>query len=107
MKVHDMSDKDLATLLIKSRKELVGLRFSYASARSLPSPARVRLLRRNVARVLTIQIERNRKKLLDEPIENPLEKSSKDTKDPKEKAKKDSLKDSASKGSILAKGKKK
>ena len=56
--VRDMSEKDLQEQLKSSYRELMQLRFSYALARSLSNPARVRQLKRMIARILTIQRER-------------------------------------------------
>jgi ribosomal protein L29 len=55
---HEMTDEELGKQLGEARRELVDLRFNFAVARSLQSPARVRMLKRNVARILTVQKER-------------------------------------------------
>ncbi|MBX7056489.1 MAG: 50S ribosomal protein L29 [Leptospirales bacterium] len=53
-----MSDEELKKQLVDSRRELMELRFNFAVARSLPNPARVGRLKRNVARILTVTQER-------------------------------------------------
>lgn len=55
---HEMTDEELKKQLLSSRRELMELRFNFAVARSLPNPSRVRQLKRNVARILTVNRER-------------------------------------------------
>ena len=56
--IKEMSDKELDSYLEEARRELLTLRSNYAVTRSLQKPSRVRQLKRNVARVLTVQRER-------------------------------------------------
>lgn len=56
--IQEMSDKELAGYLDDARREIFSLRCNYAVARSLQRPSRVGQLRRNIARALTIQRER-------------------------------------------------
>lgn len=58
--IHEMTDEELQKQLDNSRRELLDLRFSYATARSLQSPARVGQLRKTIARVLTVQNARKK-----------------------------------------------
>lgn len=62
MKIEEIKSKtetELAFELDKMKKELFELRFKARTA-GTESPARIRVLRRGIARVLTIQGERNR-----------------------------------------------
>ena len=58
--IHEMTDEELQKQLDTSRRELMELRFSYAVARSLQSPARVTQLRKNIARALTVMNARKK-----------------------------------------------
>jgi large subunit ribosomal protein L29 len=61
-KPHDLrslSDEDLASRLAESRRELFNLRFQSATG-ALENPARLKLTKREIARILTIQHERER-----------------------------------------------
>ena len=51
---HEMTTEELEKQLELSRSELRELRFTFAVARSLQDPARVRKLKRNVAKILTV-----------------------------------------------------
>jgi large subunit ribosomal protein L29 len=53
-----MNDDELARHLEESRQELFNLRFQGATG-ALENPARLRLVKREIARILTIQNERN------------------------------------------------
>ena len=53
-KFHEMTEEELQKQLELSHSEIRELRFTYAVARSLQDPARVRKLKRNVARILTV-----------------------------------------------------
>lgn len=56
MKIKDLkvlSDKDLENELEKSREELFNLRFQ-RSINQLKNPMRIRFLKKNVARILTL-----------------------------------------------------
>lgn len=58
VKYNTMSDSELQTQLKDSRKELREHRFQYAVARSLENPLIIRNLKRKVAKLLTLQRER-------------------------------------------------
>ncbi len=57
---HEMSDDELAKQLDQFRGELREQRFNYAVVRSLQDPGKSRKLKRNIARILTVQSERVR-----------------------------------------------
>jgi large subunit ribosomal protein L29 len=57
--VRDLSDDQLRDRLIALRKEALNLRFQQATAQ-LSSPARVKQVRRDVARIKTVMTERKR-----------------------------------------------
>jgi large subunit ribosomal protein L29 len=57
--IKSKTDTELAFELDKMKKELFELRFKARTA-GTESPARIRVLRRSIARVLTIQGERTR-----------------------------------------------
>ncbi len=52
---HEMTNEELDKQLDQARVELRNLRFTFAVARSLQSPARVGDLKKNIARILTIK----------------------------------------------------
>ena len=54
------STKDLQEQLEKNQKELMQLRFEYANARSLSNPSKVKIIRKSIARILTILAERKK-----------------------------------------------
>ncbi len=56
-KVRDMTDAEIEEQLKSLRKELFNLRFRFAT-HQLNNPARIRLVRRDIARLLTIRRER-------------------------------------------------
>jgi large subunit ribosomal protein L29 len=56
--VHEMTDEELRTKLEENRSELRELRFTFAVARSVQSPARFKQLKREVARMETVLRER-------------------------------------------------
>ena len=56
---HEMNDEELSKQLEAARAEMRELRFTFAVARSLPNPARVGKLRKDVARILTIRRARS------------------------------------------------
>ena len=56
-KIRDMADAELATTLATLRRELFNLRFQLAT-RQLKNTARVKVVRHDIARVLTVQHER-------------------------------------------------
>ena len=55
--IRKLSDEELQEELSKSQKELMTLRFS-AAAKQLADPNQLRSMRKQVARIMTIQIER-------------------------------------------------
>ena len=55
--LRDMSDDDLARALAERRQELFNLRFQSATG-ALENPARLKLAKREIARILTIRHER-------------------------------------------------
>jgi large subunit ribosomal protein L29 len=61
-KAHDLrvlSDEELTRRLAESRRELFNLRFQSATG-ALENPARLKLTKREIARLLTIRHERER-----------------------------------------------
>jgi large subunit ribosomal protein L29 len=52
-----LSDEELARRLAESRRELFNLRFQSATG-ALENPARLKLTKREIARILTIRNER-------------------------------------------------
>jgi large subunit ribosomal protein L29 len=63
MKTHEIKDlapEDFAAHISDTRKEIVELRFQLA-ARKLENPAKLRLARRQLARLLTIQTQKTSK----------------------------------------------
>jgi large subunit ribosomal protein L29 len=54
-----LSDEELARRLAESRRELFNLRFQSATG-ALENPARLKLTKREIARLLTIRHERER-----------------------------------------------
>jgi len=57
--LRELADSDLATKLSEARKELFNLRFQLATGR-LDNVARVSAVRKEIARLLTLQGERER-----------------------------------------------
>ena len=55
--VHNMKDDELARKLAETRQELFNLRFQAATG-ALENSARLRLAKREIARILTIRTER-------------------------------------------------
>lgn len=55
---HEMTDEELRTKIEENRSELRELRFTFAVARSVQSPARFKQLKREVARMETVLRER-------------------------------------------------
>jgi large subunit ribosomal protein L29 len=56
--LRELSDDDLERKLAETRQELFNLRFQSATG-ALENSARVRLAKREIARILTVQNERN------------------------------------------------
>jgi large subunit ribosomal protein L29 len=55
--LRDMSDDELERALAERRQELFNLRFQSATG-ALENPARLKLAKREIARILTVRIER-------------------------------------------------
>jgi large subunit ribosomal protein L29 len=55
--LRDLSDEELELKLSERRQELFNLRFQHATG-ALENSARVRLAKREIARILTVRIER-------------------------------------------------
>ena len=55
-----MTDDELANALADRRQELFNLRFQSATG-ALENPARLKLAKREIARILTVQHDRNAK----------------------------------------------
>ncbi len=55
---HDLTDEDLEHRLADTRQELFNLRFQAATG-ALENTARLRLAKREIARILTVQHQRN------------------------------------------------
>ena len=60
--LRDMSDDDLARALAERRQELFNLRFQSATG-ALENPARLKLAKREIARILTVRTEREHNSL--------------------------------------------
>lgn len=61
--LRNLSDPELAAKLAETKKELTALQIKHnSSATGVEKPVRLRLLRKEVARMLTIQTEREAKK---------------------------------------------
>jgi large subunit ribosomal protein L29 len=58
--IRELSDEELAKRLAESREELFNLRFQAATG-ALENTARLTLAKRDIARLLTIQTERENK----------------------------------------------
>jgi large subunit ribosomal protein L29 len=61
-KLHELSDKDLNLQLSEAREEIRTQRFKYAVEKNLENPKKIRDTKRKIARILTIQRERELKK---------------------------------------------
>jgi large subunit ribosomal protein L29 len=55
--LRDLTDDELQRKLAETRQELFNLRFQSATG-ALENPARLRLAKREIARILTIRLER-------------------------------------------------
>jgi large subunit ribosomal protein L29 len=55
--LNDLSDEELAQKLADTRQELFNLRFQSATG-ALENPARIKLAKREIARILTVRHER-------------------------------------------------
>jgi large subunit ribosomal protein L29 len=55
--LRDMTDEELAQALADRRQELFNLRFQSATG-ALENPARLKLAKREIARILTVRTER-------------------------------------------------
>ncbi len=56
--MHDLTDDELHDRLVDTRQELFNLRFQ-AAAGALENTARLKLAKREIARILTVQHDRN------------------------------------------------
>ena len=56
--MHDLTDDELQDRLADTRQELFNLRFQ-AAAGALENTARLKLAKREIARILTVQHDRN------------------------------------------------
>lgn len=57
-KLHELSDKDLNSQLDEAREEVRSQRFKFAVEKNLENPKKIRDTKRKIARILTIQKER-------------------------------------------------
>jgi large subunit ribosomal protein L29 len=57
--LRSLSDEELERRLAESRRELFNLRFQSATG-ALENPARLKLTKREIARILTVRTERER-----------------------------------------------
>ena len=55
--IRDMSNEELENALADRRQELFNLRFQSATG-ALENPARLKLAKREIARILTVRVER-------------------------------------------------
>ncbi len=58
VKLHELKDAEIATQLKDASKELREQRFQFAVTRSLENPKKIRNLKKKIARLQTIQRER-------------------------------------------------
>ena len=58
--LRDLTDEELAERLSERRQELFNLRFQSATG-ALENPARLKLAKREIARILTVRVEREAK----------------------------------------------
>ena len=56
--MRELTDDQLSQRLVDTRKELFNLRFQSATGQ-LENSSRLKLVRREIARILTVQLERN------------------------------------------------
>jgi large subunit ribosomal protein L29 len=56
--MHDLTDDELHDRLVDTRQELFNLRFQ-AAAGALENTARLKMAKREIARILTVQHDRN------------------------------------------------
>ncbi len=54
----EMTNQEIDKYLLSTRRDIMNLRFNFAVSRSLPNPSKIGLLKKNVARALTIKNER-------------------------------------------------
>ncbi len=59
--MHDLTDDELQHRLADTRQELFNLRFQ-AAAGALENTARLKITKREIARILTVQLERDSNK---------------------------------------------
>jgi large subunit ribosomal protein L29 len=58
--IRDLTDEELELKIAEARREVMELRFQHAALK-LESPVKLRIARRNLARLLTLQTESLRK----------------------------------------------
>jgi large subunit ribosomal protein L29 len=85
--IRDLSPEDVKARIDDTRREIVELRFQMA-AHKLESPARLRLARRQLSRLLTIQTETARKGDSAENVKKETKKTEAPKKETVKKAKK-------------------
>ncbi|MEK6537284.1 MAG: 50S ribosomal protein L29 [Actinomycetota bacterium] len=57
--LHDLSDNELMERMRETRKQLFNLRFQHATGQ-LDNPRKLRVVRQDIARIMTVQGERER-----------------------------------------------
>ena len=60
-KLNELKDNEIVTQLAEARNNLRQLRFDYAMTRSLQNPKEINNLKKKIARLLTVQRERELK----------------------------------------------
>lgn len=60
--IRDLKDSELKSELANAREEIRKARFQFTTARSLENPKLIREQKKKIARILTIQKEREKKK---------------------------------------------
>ena len=58
--IRELTDEELAQRLVDTRQELFNLRFQAATG-ALENSARLKLAKREIARILTVRLDRNSK----------------------------------------------
>lgn len=78
---HETNDADLIRQLEDAKIELRQLRFTFGVARSLQNPGRIRYLKRNIARIRTVQSEREKGIRTQQEVTNRKTKAAKPAKE--------------------------
>ena len=83
----DMSTEDRTSKLVDLRAELARLRTMINAGGQVDNPTRVRVLRKTIAQILTVETENKLgiRKAAKEPEKKPKKKAEKPTKEPKAK----------------------